>query len=114
MQEKIRKGLWVDATLCPVATPLYQVHVPAQSRWCSNISPPPDPTPKCGLNLRAEWDVLCVHFREIVDVMCMSFACASTSHSLSGSLLTSQDRIGSSEFRPHQGQTGVTLVYPYC
>lgn len=92
-----RKGSWVDATLCPVATPLYQVHVPARSRRRSNMSPPPDPTPKRSLNLRAEWGVLCVHFREIVDVVCVSFACASTSHSLSGSFLTSQDRFLSSD-----------------
>ena len=43
MQEKIWKGSWVDATLCPVATPLDQMQVPAKSRdrWHSNISPPP-------------------------------------------------------------------------
>ena len=41
--QKIWKGSWVDATLCPVATPLDQVQVPTQSRdrWHSNISPPP-------------------------------------------------------------------------
>ena len=35
--------------------------------------------------------MLCIHFREMVDVASVSFACASTSHSFSGSFLTSQD-----------------------
>lgn len=63
--QKIWSGSWVDATLCPVATPLDQVQVPAQSRdrWHSNISPAP-PTPKCYLTMCTKRGICCVFISE--------------------------------------------------
>ena len=83
-----------SASACTVQGQVGQQHKPA-----------PHPTLKCHPNMCAEWDMLCVHFREMVDVTCVSFACASTSHSFSGSFLTSQDWFLSSgtlsfEFQP--------------
>ena len=78
MQEKVWKGSWVDATLCPVATPLYQVQVPAQSRdkWYSNISLPPTHPKMLSEHVRWTGYAVCSSQRDggcRVHVICVCF-----------------------------------------